>query len=196
MSVTQYEMRFSEWAHHAIWLVPTQRERIRRFIDDLNYGLRFVMTREIASGARFDEVVDISRSLEHVRIQESEDREAKRPHGSGGFSGVSFGGQSYPSRGCPYRPAQMACPVHRGASASDDSYSARPGQSSFSALPAQSSSRAPLIQGSSILGPSSSYSGSRGPIQSPPPLVDRRFLECGEFVHVWRQCPRCFRGPV
>ncbi|XP_070032343.1 uncharacterized protein [Nicotiana tomentosiformis] len=54
MSVTQYEMRFTELALHAIWFVPTERERIRRFIDGLNYRLRFVMTHEIASGARFD----------------------------------------------------------------------------------------------------------------------------------------------
>ncbi|XP_070045149.1 uncharacterized protein [Nicotiana tomentosiformis] len=64
MPVTQYEMRFSELAHHAVWLVPTERERIRRFIDGLNYGLCFVMTQEIASSARFYEVVDIDRRLE------------------------------------------------------------------------------------------------------------------------------------
>lgn len=64
MSVNQYEMRFSELAHQAIWLVPTERDMIRRFINGLNYGLGFVMTREIASGARFDEVVDNARQLE------------------------------------------------------------------------------------------------------------------------------------
>ncbi|XP_070040083.1 uncharacterized protein [Nicotiana tomentosiformis] len=37
MSVTQYEMTFSELAHHAIWLVPIDRERIRRFINGLTY---------------------------------------------------------------------------------------------------------------------------------------------------------------
>ncbi|XP_070032815.1 uncharacterized protein [Nicotiana tomentosiformis] len=64
MSVTQYVMRFSELAHHAIWLVPTERERIKRFTDGLNYGLRFVMTQEIASGTMFDDVVDIARRLQ------------------------------------------------------------------------------------------------------------------------------------
>ncbi|XP_070045438.1 uncharacterized protein [Nicotiana tomentosiformis] len=64
MFVTQYEMRFSELALHAVWLVPTERERIRRFIDGLHYQLHFVMTRESVSGARFDEVVDIARRLE------------------------------------------------------------------------------------------------------------------------------------
>jgi len=52
-------MRFSELARHAILLVPIERERIMRFIDGLIYGLR-----EITTGARFDEVVDIARRLE------------------------------------------------------------------------------------------------------------------------------------
>ncbi|XP_070056836.1 uncharacterized protein [Nicotiana tomentosiformis] len=141
--MTQYKIRFSELAHHAIWLVPTERERIRRFIYGLNYGLCFVMTREITSGARFDEVVDIARRLEQVCSQEREEREAKRPRGSSGFSGVSSAGQSHHSRGSPYRPTQMAHPVHHDASSSDGSYSAHLGQSSLSSLPDQSSSRAP-----------------------------------------------------
>ncbi|XP_070057445.1 uncharacterized protein [Nicotiana tomentosiformis] len=37
MSVTQYEMRFSELARHVVWLVPIERVRIRRFIDGLYY---------------------------------------------------------------------------------------------------------------------------------------------------------------
>ncbi|XP_070056717.1 uncharacterized protein [Nicotiana tomentosiformis] len=137
MAVTQYEMRFSELAHHAIWFVPTERERIRRFISSLNYQLRLLMTPEYASSVKFDEVVDIARRLEFVRSQEREERESKRPRGSSCFSGVPSRGQSHHSRGHPYRHAQMACPAHRGASASHGAYSARLGQSSFSALPAQ-----------------------------------------------------------
>ncbi|XP_070035241.1 uncharacterized protein [Nicotiana tomentosiformis] len=66
MFMTPYEMRFSELARHVIWLVPTERERIRRFIDGLTYQLCFVMTQESVSGSRFDEVVYISRRLELV----------------------------------------------------------------------------------------------------------------------------------
>ncbi|XP_070057825.1 uncharacterized protein [Nicotiana tomentosiformis] len=61
MSVTQYEMRFSKLARHAVWLVPTDRERIMRFIDDLTYQLRLLMTRERVSSVTFDEVVYIAR---------------------------------------------------------------------------------------------------------------------------------------
>ncbi|XP_070040724.1 uncharacterized protein [Nicotiana tomentosiformis] len=124
MYVTQYEMRFSELAHHVVWLVPTERESIRRFIDGLTYQSCFVITRESVSGNTFDEVVDITRRLEMVRSQECEEREAKRAGGSGGFSGVPSGGQFHHNRGHPYRPAQIACLVHCGASASHRSYSA------------------------------------------------------------------------
>ncbi|XP_070046958.1 uncharacterized protein [Nicotiana tomentosiformis] len=54
MSVTQYKMRFSELAHHAIWLVPIDRERIMRFIDGLTYQLQLLMTMERVSAATFD----------------------------------------------------------------------------------------------------------------------------------------------
>ncbi|XP_070032496.1 uncharacterized protein [Nicotiana tomentosiformis] len=147
MTVTQYEMRFANLARHAVWLVPTERERMRRFIDGLNYGNRVSLAREAETDFRFDQVVENSRYLESVRMLESKEREVKRPHSSGGFSGTSFGGQSHHNRGRPYRPAQMARPVHRGASASHGSYSTHLVQSSFSMLPAQSSYRAPLVQG-------------------------------------------------
>ncbi|XP_070044879.1 uncharacterized protein [Nicotiana tomentosiformis] len=66
MTVTQYEMRFSELARYAVWLVPTNRERIRRFIDGLTFQLRVFMTRDRVSGATFEEVVDIARQIELV----------------------------------------------------------------------------------------------------------------------------------
>ncbi|XP_070051606.1 uncharacterized protein [Nicotiana tomentosiformis] len=132
-------MRFSKLACHAVWLVPTYRERIRRFIDGLTYHLRLLMTKERAAGATFDEVVHIARQIEVVRSQDRGDREAKRPRGSGGLGGVPSGGQSYHIRGRPYRPTQTTHPAHRGASTSHGSYNAHSGQSSFSALPSQSS---------------------------------------------------------
>ncbi|XP_070036130.1 uncharacterized protein [Nicotiana tomentosiformis] len=70
MSVTQYEMIYSKLARHAIWLIPTDRENIRRFIDGLTFQLRLLMTKERMSGATFDEVVDIARQIEMVRSQE------------------------------------------------------------------------------------------------------------------------------
>ncbi|XP_070036222.1 uncharacterized protein [Nicotiana tomentosiformis] len=129
-------MRFSELAHHAVCLIPTDRERIMRFIDGLMYQLWLLMTREMVSDVTFDEVVDIARQIEMVHSQERGKREAKRPRGSGGFVGVPSVGQSYHNRGRPYRPAHTTRPAHHGASSSHSFYSAHSGQSSFSALPA------------------------------------------------------------
>ncbi|XP_070036378.1 uncharacterized protein [Nicotiana tomentosiformis] len=70
ISVTQYEMRFSKLAHHEVWSIPTDRERISRFIYGLTYQLQLLMTRERVSGATFDEVVDIARQIEVVSSQE------------------------------------------------------------------------------------------------------------------------------
>ncbi|XP_070034611.1 uncharacterized protein [Nicotiana tomentosiformis] len=123
MSVTLYEMQFSELARHAIWLTPTDK-------------------------------------IEMVRGQERVEREANRPRGHGGFCGTPSGG--------PFISL---------------------------ALPAQSSSRAPSGQGSSMLGPSSSYPGARGSLQSPA-LASGCCYECGEFFHMKRECPRLVGGPA
>ncbi|XP_070039330.1 uncharacterized protein [Nicotiana tomentosiformis] len=58
----------------------------------------------ITFGARFDKVVDIARHLEQVQSQGREEREAKRPHGSGGFSSVTSGvqGSSIPGSSNSY----------------------------------------------------------------------------------------------
>ncbi|XP_070050937.1 uncharacterized protein [Nicotiana tomentosiformis] len=196
LSVTQYEMRFLELARHVVWLVPTEREKIRRFINGLNQQFRFVMTLGNVAGAKFDEVGDSARWLEMVRIQEREEKEAKRPRSPGNSKSVPSGGQPYHNKGRPYRPAQIARPVHRSASASHGSYSARCGQSSLSALPAQSSSCAPSIHGSSILGSSGSYSASRGLPQNLPLFFERDCYECGELGHERKYCPHFSRGPV
>ncbi|XP_070054035.1 uncharacterized protein [Nicotiana tomentosiformis] len=123
--------------------------------------------------------------LEMVRSQERGEREAKRPRGPGGFSGILSGGQFYRGMGRSYINAQTSHPVHRGASPSHGSYSSHQGQPSLGALPAQSSSRAPSVQGSFAPGASSIYSGSRGPIQSTPPPVLGSCFECHELGHMW-----------
>ncbi|XP_070035476.1 uncharacterized protein [Nicotiana tomentosiformis] len=165
MSVMQYEMRFLELACHAIWLVPTDRERIMRFINGPTYQLRLLMTRKRVSGATFDEVVDIARQIEMFH------------HG----------------RGRPFRHAQTARPGHRGASSGHGSHSYQQGHSSLGALPAQSSSRALSGQGSSMPGPSAGYPGARGSLQSPTPAPGCCY-ECGEFGHMRRECPHIVGG--
>ncbi|XP_070057668.1 uncharacterized protein [Nicotiana tomentosiformis] len=135
ISVMQYKMGFYMLARHTVWLVPNDRERIRRFIDGLTYQLRLLMTKERVSDATFDEVVDIAWQIETVHSQERGEREAKRPRGPGGFSGAPSEGQFYHGRGCSYRHTQAGRPVHRGAS-SHGSYISHQGQSSLGVLPA------------------------------------------------------------
>ncbi|XP_070054744.1 uncharacterized protein [Nicotiana tomentosiformis] len=194
LSVTQYEMWFSELARHAVWLVPTEREKIRRFIIGLNHQFRIIMTLGNVAGAKFNKVVDNSRRLEMVSIQEREEREAKSSRGLGNSSGFPSGGQPYHSRGRPYWPAHMARTTHRGTSSSHGSYSARPSQSSLSALPAQSSSCALSVQGSSVPGSSGSYSGSRGPPQYLPTFSENSCFECGDLGHIKIYCPHLTGG--
>ncbi|XP_070046448.1 uncharacterized protein [Nicotiana tomentosiformis] len=115
----------------------TRREELHRQFEQLcQDGLSVTQYEMSVSSARFNEVVDISRRLEMVSSHKRKEREAKRPHDLGGFSDVPSGGHFQHSRGCPYRPAQMARPVHRGASSGHGSYSARLGQSYHISLPA------------------------------------------------------------
>ncbi|XP_070005397.1 uncharacterized protein [Nicotiana sylvestris] len=116
MTVSQYEASFSELARYASWIVPTDRERIKRFVDGLNYHLRILMTRERVMGISFEDAVDIARDIETTRRQEREEREAKRPRGSGSFSGAPSRGQFQQGRGRSFRLAQSARPEYRGGS--------------------------------------------------------------------------------
>ncbi|XP_070012222.1 uncharacterized protein [Nicotiana sylvestris] len=193
MTVSQYDSRFSELARHAIWMVPTDCERIRGFVDGLNYHLRILMTRERVLGATFEEVVDIAREIETVRRQGREETEAKKPRGSGSYSGASLRGQFQHGRGRSFRHAQSARPEYRGASLGHGHHGSQRVQSSLSALPAQSSFHAPSVQGSSMPSASAGHSGVRGSLQSPSPAPGSCY-ECGEFGHVWRQCPRRMAG--
>ncbi|XP_070036113.1 uncharacterized protein [Nicotiana tomentosiformis] len=180
----------------------SHREELRKKFEQLRQdGISMTQyeiscNRERVSAVTFDEVVDIARQIEMVHSQEREEREAKKPRGSGAPNGVHSGGQSYHNKSRPYRPAQTARPVHRGASSSHSPYSTRPGQSSLSALPAQCSSRSPSVQGSFVPGSSDSYCGSRGPPQYLSLFFKRGCFECGELRHVKRFSPHLRRGPV
>ncbi|XP_070002199.1 uncharacterized protein [Nicotiana sylvestris] len=99
MTVSQYEVRFSELARYAPWMVPTDRERIRRILSHT-----------------FEDAVDVARDIETDRRLEIEEREAKRPHRSTSHSGAPSRGQFQQSRGRSYRPHQSDRPEYRGPS--------------------------------------------------------------------------------
>ncbi|XP_070050621.1 uncharacterized protein [Nicotiana tomentosiformis] len=66
-SVSEYAIKFSELSRHAPTLVSTIRERIRRFIEGLSYGLRFIMARELEMDTPFQQVVEIAWRLEGMQ---------------------------------------------------------------------------------------------------------------------------------
>nr|XP_033508298.1 uncharacterized protein LOC117273283 [Nicotiana tomentosiformis] len=113
-------MRFTELSRHATLLVSTNRERVHRFIEGLTYILKFGMTRYLETKTAFHQVLEIARRLEHVCRQERED---KKPRGSGGFCGSYSGGKITRTR----QPSFIA-PSARG---SYGGYSSRPGQTQY-----------------------------------------------------------------
>ncbi|XP_070054189.1 uncharacterized protein [Nicotiana tomentosiformis] len=114
MSVSEYAVTFNDLSRHAPTLVSTVRERICRFIEGLNDGIRFNMAREFEIDTPYQQVVEMAQRLEGIQGREREDREAKRPRGTGGFSGghaivTARHGRCYVSR-----------PVHSALPASSD----------------------------------------------------------------------------
>ncbi|XP_070046704.1 uncharacterized protein [Nicotiana tomentosiformis] len=91
MIVTQYETRFVDLARHAVVLPPTERERVRRFIDDLTFGIWLQMPKGNKDDISFQQVVEISRRNERVCGQGREAVSKKRPRHFGGFNGASSG---------------------------------------------------------------------------------------------------------
>ncbi|XP_070054564.1 uncharacterized protein [Nicotiana tomentosiformis] len=106
MIVTQYETRFMDLSFHAIVLLPTERERVRRFIDRLTFSIRLQMAKETEDDIAFQRAIDISRQIEMVRGQERGLVFDKRPRHSGSFSGASSGGRGTLGRGHPPRAFQ------------------------------------------------------------------------------------------
>ncbi|XP_070017874.1 uncharacterized protein [Nicotiana sylvestris] len=161
-------MQFTQLARHAMWMIPTDRERFRRFIDGLNYPIRILMTRERATTATFEEIVDAARLIETDHRRECMEREAKRPGGSGNFSGAPSGGQLQHGIGRSFRPPQSGRTESSGASLGRGHQGHQQSQPALSALPAQSSAPTPSAQGSSA---------ARGSHHSPSPASVRCY-EC------------------
>ncbi|XP_070039630.1 uncharacterized protein [Nicotiana tomentosiformis] len=108
MTVTQYEIRFVDLAPHVVILLLTERERVRRFINGLTFGIRLQMVKEIRDDIPFQWAIEIARRIEMIHIQGRETVSEKRPRHFGGFIGASSGGKSSFGRGHPTRPVQSA----------------------------------------------------------------------------------------
>ncbi|XP_070025058.1 uncharacterized protein [Nicotiana sylvestris] len=60
MMVTQYETRFIDLARHSLIILPTERERVRRFIDGLIQLIRLQIAKEAGSEISFQKAANVA----------------------------------------------------------------------------------------------------------------------------------------
>ncbi|XP_070039320.1 uncharacterized protein [Nicotiana tomentosiformis] len=89
MIVLEYAVQFSDLSRHTPALVSIVRERVHRFFEGLNYGIRFSIARELEMDTPYQQVVEIARRFDGMWGREREDREAKRPQASSGAPATS-----------------------------------------------------------------------------------------------------------
>ncbi|XP_070048851.1 uncharacterized protein [Nicotiana tomentosiformis] len=180
MTVSECSIKFSELSRHVPTLVSTVRERVRRFIEGINYGIRFTLACELVTDTLYQHVVEIAQRLEGMWGREREDREAKRPRDSGGYSGARTPAAAHHGRGYVRHPVYSTLPASSGALAISRS------QVSHFAHPLSSAPQA-----------RSAFSGqSTRPCQSQyqQPRPPRAYFECGDTRYMVRDCRRLRRG--
>ena len=67
MSVAEYKGKFHALANHASMILPTEDERLRRFVKGLIIPIRLGVSQVAASGVPFQKVVDAAKELEMIR---------------------------------------------------------------------------------------------------------------------------------
>ncbi|XP_070023802.1 uncharacterized protein [Nicotiana sylvestris] len=167
MSVTQYETQFIDLARHTIVILPTERERVRSFVDGLVQPIRVQMAMSAGSEITFQETADGARWIELTLSQGGGHGSDKRPCHSGKFSGTSSGGRDSYGRGHPSRPFQSALQASHGTPGG------RGSQPQYSDQQLFSSPSAP------ISAPSLRYSQQ-----------SRACYTCVDVSHIARYCPR------
>ncbi|XP_070007506.1 uncharacterized protein [Nicotiana sylvestris] len=165
--MTDYEARYSELSRHSLMILPTDGERVQRFIAGLHSGIRANMTREVEMGTPYQPVVEIARRIEGYRLRGREKmQQNKRARFSGEFRGALARGKAI----------QGSSSGYSGPEGSSGSY--------FSAM-TESLYRPMAIQASS--------SGSTGHKSQPSGQQVTALwgcFECGNLGHMRRYCPR------
>lgn len=69
---------------YAAFLISTETEKVGRFIEGHNFGIKLSMAREIKTGATFQQV-EIAQRIERICGQGREIVKAKMPRHSGGL---------------------------------------------------------------------------------------------------------------
>lgn len=63
----QFKMRFTKTSHHATLLIPTKAEKVRRFIEVLNFGINIAMARKAKTGTMFLQAVEINHIIDCIQ---------------------------------------------------------------------------------------------------------------------------------
>ncbi|XP_070050632.1 uncharacterized protein [Nicotiana tomentosiformis] len=180
MTVSEYAVQFSDLSRHALALVSTVRERVRRFIEGFNYGIRFSIARELEIDTPYRQVVKIAWMLEGMLGREREDMEAKRPRGTGGFNGGHTAATTRHGRGCVSHPVHSGLPASSGIPFLPKSQVAHFAQPFSSAPP--------------VWGAFSGQSNRLGLSQSQLPRPSGACFEYGDTRHMVRDCPILRKG--
>ncbi|XP_070050701.1 uncharacterized protein [Nicotiana tomentosiformis] len=94
MPVTDYDARFSELSRDALMILPTNVERVRRFVVGLHFGIRASMAREVEMRTNYQLVVEIARRIEGYRLRGREQmQQDKSTHFYGVFRGAPARGR-------------------------------------------------------------------------------------------------------
>ncbi|KAH0633311.1 hypothetical protein KY284_036097 [Solanum tuberosum] len=83
MSIAEYEGKFHALAKHASMILPTEAERVGRFVEGLIVLIRLGVSQVAACGVPFQKVVDAAKELEMIRREGFEQHEGKRTRHSG-----------------------------------------------------------------------------------------------------------------
>ena len=123
-------------------ILPTEAERVRRFVKGLIIPIRLGVSQVAAPGVLFQKVVDAAKELGMIQRERFEQREGKRTHYSGDFCGAPPSSRGYVGRG--YH-SQSSKPIHVAIPASEAGYTRH--SSSSSVHTSQGSSSTPMVRG-------------------------------------------------
>ncbi|XP_070055332.1 uncharacterized protein [Nicotiana tomentosiformis] len=183
MTVTQYETRFMDLARHTLLLLPTEGERVRRFIKEPTHPIRLQMAKDTGSDISFQAAANVARRIEMVLAQERGQGYDKKPHQFGRFSGSSSGGRGNFGRVHPPRPFHSALQASHSASGGHGHYMSHSDQLAYSAPPVP-------INAPPIRGDQSGYPGRHGQFKGQQSQQPKTCYTCGDLRHITRFFPR------